>query len=116
MKSVLKQDSREVSADLLCSSNPSLITSGVFVPTALGNWNQRLVATGMGLAICRSIVESHGGKIWVTDNVNHGVTFQFTLPAVSHGNARVATTITCAVLFDLARQYFRLVAKEKTAC
>jgi hypothetical protein len=34
MKSVLKNGSRKVSADFVCSSNPSLITFGVFVPTA----------------------------------------------------------------------------------
>lgn len=35
---------------------------------------------GMGLAICRSIIESHGGKLWVETNKSHGTTFFFTLP------------------------------------
>jgi len=41
---------------------------------------------GMGLSICRSIIEIHGGRIWAVLNVPHGATIQFTLP-VNRGAA-----------------------------
>lgn len=42
--------------------------------------NQSVKGTGLGLPLAKKIVEAHGGKMWVTSEVNHGTHFHFTLP------------------------------------
>ncbi len=51
----------------------------LFQPFKRGG-NSREQGLGLGLAICKKIVESHGGKIWFEPGVEAGATFLFTLP------------------------------------
>jgi PAS domain S-box-containing protein len=43
-------------------------------------YTTKAAGMGMGLSICRSIVEAHGGRIWVSAVVPHGAAFRFTVP------------------------------------
>ena len=40
---------------------------------------------GMGLSICRSIIEAHSGKLWATPATPNGTDFRFTIPTVASG-------------------------------
>ena len=47
-------------------------------------YTTKLEGMGMGLSICRSIIEGHGGRLWVSPNTPEGAVFQFTLHVDGH--------------------------------
>src|SRR5580704_14118146 len=85
---------RDANGDLTITSKPtddghlliSVSDTGVGIPTDKVDrifdtfFTTKPQGTGMGLAISRSIVESHGGRLWATSTFGRGSTFRFTLP------------------------------------
>ncbi len=62
----------------VCDTGPGLpeeIARNLFAPFQ----TTKPTGMGLGLSICRSIIEAHGGKIWATETPGGGTTFQFTL-------------------------------------
>jgi signal transduction histidine kinase len=67
----------------------SLSDTGVGLPTEKAEqifdafFTTKPEGSGMGLAISRSIIQSHRGRLWATANSGNGATFHFTLPAAA---------------------------------
>jgi two-component system sensor kinase FixL len=78
--------SRADSDDLL---RISVVDSGIGIPAEMEKnlfnpfFTTKPQGMGVGLSICRTIIESHGGKLWPEPNPEGGAIFNFTLPTAA---------------------------------
>jgi PAS domain S-box-containing protein len=64
-------------------SIPEEIMERVFEPF----FTTKADGMGLGLSVCRTIIEAHRGNIWVTNNAEGGATFHFSLPSAQSGSS-----------------------------
>ena len=56
-------------------------TTGALAMIAQAFYSTKPSGLGLGLSICRSIIEAHNGRLWASANVPRGATFEFTVSA-----------------------------------
>lgn len=76
LRTLILNDSVTIEVEDVGTGVPETISSQLFEPFVTGQEN----GLGLGLTICQSIVEQHGGKLWLKGSHNHGSCFSFTLP------------------------------------
>ena len=65
------------------SASPQEFADKVFVIFQRLHGRDAYSGTGIGLALCKKIIEHHGGTIWIDTSYTEGTRFLFTLPAAS---------------------------------
>ena len=104
---MLESSSKKITPPLACSNKPGRARSGVterggvaiaisdngdgIAPQDIERIFEPFVTSkshgiGLGLSICRSIIEAHGGRLWASNNASRGATREFELPAEPAGS------------------------------
>lgn len=106
IEAMRESEHRELTIDIALSGEQvmfSVIDRGHGVPKGIRDrlfdsfYTTKSDGMGMGLNICRSIIESHQGRLWFEDNAGGGCTFRFTLPVAAHPPPESSTTESEAV-------------------
>ena len=84
IKSTIKQGKVTVSVSDTGNGIPQEILPKIFGKFATkGHGQDNQAGNGLGLFLCKGIIEAHGGKIYAKNNQDGGATFEFTLPVIS---------------------------------
>jgi len=81
VKSVLKDGEVETTVQDFGIGIPTSVVDNLFTKFYRSHKSRQVASgTGLGLYLCKTIIESHGGSIWVRSSEDRGTTFGFTLP------------------------------------
>jgi two-component system, OmpR family, sensor histidine kinase KdpD len=80
LKALRKQDELHVSVRDQGEGIPQNEINAIFDQFYRGKTSQAIKGTGLGLTICKEIINAHGGRIWAESELGHGTTIAFTLP------------------------------------
>lgn len=90
LKIIVKQDNLYVSVSIIDRGHGIVEANKLFQAF----YTTKSEGMGLGLAICRTVIENHGGKIWADNNPDGGANFQFRLPLNAQNTPSALPTST----------------------